>query len=310
MTADEDLPVVPGEGIRNIYSRCPFKIDVFDAQDDRGPLTSATAFFVEYEGDWFLITNGHVVTGLHAFTGEPLPGVSGDRIPRRLRLRLPKHTEFEDRDQYLRTWYACDLYEEEEPTWYVHPTLGHRCDVVARELNWPKGEKRRWHPAINRVSEDRVPVEPGVTVFILGYPKGISIKLGMPIWKSGYVASEPYFPINVEDDPESTRLTGPLEGLPAFFIDSQTRPGMSGSPIIAQYTGTWDRADPYKTPTLDDGLRTNLDDVVFGGTAMEFIGCYSGRIESTELEAGLGICWRKDVIEEIWRFAFARRVGR
>ena len=299
MTADEDLPVVPGEGIRNIYSRCPFKIDVFDADDDKRPLTSATAFFVEYEGDWFIITNGHVVRGLHAFTGEPLDGVSKDRFPQRLRLLLSKHTELEGGDRYIPTAYACDLYVEDQPTWYVHPSLGHRCDVVAREVDWPKEEERLWHPAINRISDDQVPVRPGVTVFILGYPQGISVKLGMPVWKSGYIASEPFFPITVEQDPESERLTGPLEGLPAFFIDSQTRPGMSGAPIIAQYTGTWDRTDPYKTPTLDDGLRTNLDNLVFGDTKSEFIGCYSGRIQSPELDAGLGICWRKDVIEKI-----------
>lgn len=294
--ADKDLPVIPGGGIRNIYSRCPFKIDVFDAHDDRGPLTSATAFFVEYEGDWFIITNGHVVTGRHAFTGQPLPGVAGDRVPRRLRLPLLEHTEHEDGDEYSRTWYACDLYDEDEPTWYMHPSLGHRCDVVAIKSDWPKNKARLWYPAINTISKDRIPVAPGVTVFILGYPKGIDIKLGMPIWKSGYIASEPFFPITVEQDAESKQQTGPLDGLPAFFIDSQTRPGMSGAPIIAQYTGTWDRTDPYKKPTLDSDPQTNL---VIGGTATEFIGCYNGRIQSPELDAGLGICWRKDVIEEI-----------
>ncbi|WP_419923406.1 hypothetical protein [Candidatus Poriferisodalis sp.] len=34
-----------------------------------------------------------------------------------------------------------------------------------------------------------------------------------------------------------------------------------------------------------------------GDTASEFIGCYSGRVQSCELDAGLGICWRRDVIE-------------
>ena len=299
MTADGDLPVVPGDGIRNIYSRCPFKIDVFDAENDTESLGSATAFFVEYQGDWFIITNGHVVTGLHAFTGEPLNGVSKDRFPQRLRLLLPIHTELEGGDRYIPTAYACPLYVEDQPTWYVHPSLGHRCDVVARELDWPKKQERLWHPAVNRISDDQVPVKPGVTVFVLGYPQGISVKLGMPVWKSGYVASEPFFPITVEQDPESKRQTGPLEGLPAFFIDCQTGYGVSGAPIIAQYTGTWDRTDPYTTPTLDDGLRTNLDNLVFGDTKSEFIGCYSGRIRSRELDAGLGICWRKDVIEEI-----------
>ena len=74
---------------------------------------------------------------------------------------------------------------------------------------------------------------------------------------------------------------------------------MSGAPVVAQYTGTWDRTDPYKTPMLEDGPQSNLDNLIVGDTESEFIGCYSGRIQSPELDAGLGICWRKDVIEEI-----------
>lgn len=292
----EDLPLDPGEGIRNIYSRCPFRIDTFDGDKLLG---SATAFFVSYDDDWFMITNGHVVTGLHAFTGQRLSTSLPLSHPRRLRLHLAEYTENDGRGWYQPRMFAYNLYLDDRPKWYVHPALGHRCDVVVMEVDWPKEQKRLWHPAINHVGGDRVPLLPGGPVFILGYPSGISVKLGMPIWKSGYVASEPFFPITVEQDEQSANERGPLEGLPAFFIDSQTRPGMSGAPIIAQYTGTWDRTDPYKTPTLDDGLRTNLDNLVFGDTKSEFIGCYSGRVQSRELDAGLGICWRKDVIEEI-----------
>jgi len=39
--------------------------------------------------------------------------------------------------------------------------------------------------------------------------------------------------------------------LPAFFIDSLTREGMSGSPVFASHTGNWNIKDPYQS--LDPG---------------------------------------------------------
>ncbi|WP_419554111.1 S1 family peptidase [Candidatus Poriferisodalis sp.] len=296
MTIGANFDTLPEGGIRNIYSRCPFKIEVLDG--DR-LLGNATAFFVENDDEWFIITNGHVVTGRHAFTRQRLGDGSPDGYPRRLRLHLPVHVELGEHDGYQPTRLSYDLYADGQPRWYVHPSLGHRCDVVALEARFYKEQKVPWHPAINRISDDRVPVMPGVPVFILGYPKGISVKLGMPIWKSGYVASEPRFPITIEQDSEAAQQQGLLDGLPAFFVDSQTRPGMSGSPIVAQYTGTWNRNDPYGTPTPDEGLQGNLGNLVRGETRSEFIGCYSGRVQSRELDAGLGICWRKDVIDTI-----------
>lgn len=73
-------------------------------------------------------------------------------------------------------------------------------------------------------------------------------------------------------------------------VDSATRRGMSGSAVIGVHTGTWDPKDPHSPERL------GLNHIV--GTAYEFIGCYSARVESSELEAGLGVCWRKEVIEE------------
>ncbi len=192
-----------------------------------------------------------------------------------------------------------NLFQDDKPVWYVHPGLGHKCDVIAIETHWPKQQSHLWHRAINTVSGDRIPVEPGVPVFILGYLRGIEVKLCLPVWKAGYIASEPFFPITLEQDPAKGKERDPLEGLPAFFIDSQTRPGMSGAPVIAQYTGTWDLTDPYKTPSIGGPSPSNMDHLVLGGTATEFVGCYSGRVLSSDLDPGLGLCWRTEVIEEI-----------
>lgn len=54
-------------------------------------------------------------------------------------------------------------------------------------------------------------------VFMLGYPKGLTLQGSIPVWKPGSIASEPLFAI--------------LDGAPAFFVDALTRDGMSGAPV-------------------------------------------------------------------------------
>lgn len=289
---------MPENGVRSIYSQCPFRIDTYYRDSLVG---HATGFFVEYEGSWFIITNGHVVTG-RDFLDRSILSADNPTLgscPTVLRVRVAGYDETVPGGWYQMETLFIELFEDGEPVWYEHPSLGHKCDVVAIDIDWPKDQARLWHRPLNRVDNVRIPVRPGVTVFILGYPLGISVKLDMPIWKSGYIASEPYFPVSLEGESGSKRTQGLLDGLPAFFIDSQTRRGMSGSPVIAQYTGTWDRTDPYKAPSLDGRSSLDLDHLILGDTATEFVGCYSARVLSRELEAGLGLCWHKEVIEEI-----------
>ena len=50
--------------------------------------------------------------------------------------------------------------------------------------------------------------------------------------------------------------------IPAFFIDSLTRSGMSGSPVFARYHGTWDMGDPYRKVDPDEPGFWKRDDIV------------------------------------------------
>ena len=69
-----------------------------------------------------------------------------------------------------------------------------------------------------------------------------------------------------------------------MLIDTATRSGMSGSPVIIKRTGV-------------HGL---VEDERFS-TAAGFVGIYSGRygVSSNKGYVQLGIVWRKEVIEEI-----------
>ncbi len=162
------------------------------------------------------------------------------------------------------------------------------------------------HPAANLIKSRRIPVLPGGEVSVIGFPMSISVGIGLPLWKSGYIASEPHFDIQIGGQ---ISQVGGLNGgttLPAFFIDAQTRTGMSGSPVFANYTGSWDASKPYEGIDFTKPDWLNNDDVFIGSNAKEFVGCYSGRIEPREGDAGLGLCWRRDVIELI---CSCRRVG-
>ena len=124
------------------------------------------------------------------------------------------------------------IYENNQPLWFEHPTMGSFCDVVALPMERPQSCPKFMHNAANRISLGRIPVEPGCTVFIIGFPRSISVGFGLPVWKSGYIASEPYYDVTIGGEP--SELGGVQNGhkLPAFFIDSQTREGMSGSPVL------------------------------------------------------------------------------
>ena len=78
------------------------------------------------------------------------------------------------------------------------------------------------------------------------------------------------------------------ERLPKMFVDTASRPGMSGSPVIFRRTGIHGAKNGELKP----------DSII--GTIQNFVGIYSGRVlGKTELEAQLGIVWKKEVIDEI-----------
>lgn len=263
--------------------------------DEQGVISTGTAFYYVLDEEWFLVTNWHNLTGRHAFTKRALSRPL--RVPEYLKAKFA--TLYGGTGAFTTTAQRVDIYEGSQPMWFEHPELSSTCDVIALPLDRPPNCPPYMHNAANMISSTRIPVEPGCTVFIVGFPMSINVGIGLPIWKSGYIASEPYYDVTIGGDISDL---GGLQGglrVPAFFIDSQTRSGMSGSPVFASYTGAWDTRDPYGPLKFDDPDFWNRDDVVLGGTAKEFVGCYSARIADKEQGAALGLCWRKDVIDLI-----------
>jgi hypothetical protein len=98
----------------------------------------------------------------------------------------------------------------------------------------------------------------GKEVFVLGYPFGqLALRLSLhPIWKRASIATE---------------LDYLVEHLPMFLVDTASRSGMSGSPVI-----------------------------YVAGQFQQFVGVYSGRYGADDLnDVQLGRVWRAPLVQEI-----------
>lgn len=231
-------------------------------------LASGTGFIREEGGAVYLNTNWHNVAGRDPANGAYLSKTLGVpdtitthfRDPGQIGTSRPEHLNLY-RDDALR-----------EPAWYEHPTFGRKVDVVALPLSDNIKSKYRLFP-INAIEFDSgFKEEVADDAFVVGYPFADITYASLPIWKRASLASEPDIDV---------------DHLPKMLIDTATRPGLSGSPVIMQRVGL-------------HGVKVGglTDDTIFG-RIRKFVGVYSGRIGDDELKAQLGIVWKARVISEI-----------
>lgn len=114
----------------------------------------------------------------------------------------------------------------------------------------------------------------GDDAFVLGYPLGLDGGPKLPIWKRASIATEPHYD---------------LEHLPKILIDTATREGMSGAPVIAVQRGL----------IQPRGAKSPAENIF--GTVESFLGVYSGRVGDDGLGAQLGIVWKASAVDEIVR---------
>ncbi len=234
-------------------------------------LGTATAFLWQERGAFYLITNWHVVTCVNPITGEPLSEHAGR--PNMLRMWLnPRVRDFGKVQNDLPIRDA-----EDRPLWFVHPSYRKKVDVVAIPLRF-RGDEPGFelHP-INVLASSPLSIQIGMDVFVLGYPFGAEPP-GFPVWKRGSIASEPQL--------------APL-GYGYMLVDTASRPGMSGAPVIRR---SWSNhvLESGETLPLSNRFETRL------------IGIYSGRRwTKQENDAQLGMVWPESYIPEI--IALGRR---
>lgn len=223
-------------------------------------LGTGTGFVAARDGVPYLITNWHNLAGRNPHTGQPRHPSGG--VP-------DEAVIIHNAQGQLGSWVARTeplMDEDGRPLWFEHPQHGRRVDVVALPLTALDGVELYDYDIWGSGPALRAGVSDGVN--IIGFPFGIAGGGVLGVWVRGFVATEP--DIDFKD-------------LPCFLIDSRTRPGQSGSPVIAYSTGTG--------ATMTDGSM-----VIGGGPYETLLGVYSGRINE---ESDLGFVWKARAVREI-----------
>jgi hypothetical protein len=241
-------------------SRISLHIEVyFNAQS----LGNATGFMCERGGTYYLITNWHVLSGLNPETKNSLS--ENGAIPNKI--KIWHHVKGK-----LGTWVPKEenLLVGGKTIWKEHP-LGGSIDVVALPITAYKDID--FYPLDLQLAQTDLIISPSEPVSIIGFPRGIAAAGKFPIWKTAHIASD---------------LDLDCDGKPIFVVDTTTKPGMSGSPVLARRIGF---------------ARTSRGFVGGGGDLVRFLGIYSGRIDDDGVGDkdlyNLGRVWKSDVLNQI-----------
>jgi hypothetical protein len=238
---------------------------LLDVRFDETSLGSATGFVVDSAIGPLLVTNRHVVTGRDNSTNALLSDTGA--IPNNIIVRHNGHTSEGARLDAVVSARE-DLYSDEVPRWFEHPTLGRRADIVALRLT--NLSQVELYPVDTSDSSIKLVSHPSESVSIIGFPFGKSGPGNFAIWAAGTIASEMQIPYN---------------GLPVFLVDSRSRTGQSGSPVIAYRAGSAEIR--YRTSIFMQGQDAPL---------RQFLGVYSGRIHR---DSDIGMVWTAAALRDL-----------
>jgi hypothetical protein len=161
-------------------------------------------------------------------------------------------TKEEDGRGWLKT-HSIDipLYDGDQALWSEHRTR-QNVDVVAIKFDVTQLADFANRSINTLEQEGRLAAYTGMDCYVLGYPEGMIGPGWTPIWKRGSIATEPDYD---------------FRNMPGFLIDTATRRGMSGSPVIVRHNGVFNPS----------GAAHIAPDAVIG-TVSKFVGIYSGRL--------------------------------
>lgn len=262
-------------------------------------LSIGTGTIYQYENNYFIVTAWHNLTGLHSETLKSLNENLGipDNVVVTLAVSYPNFGT-------TRLSITVPLVDENKSLFFIHPMNWPRIDVAVipfdpaaehlSELQLSTGEKRKIrlslimptadgiHTEICPIQKYLVPdnnvikewlesVEVTEELFIPGYPHNIQDFYAQPVWKRATIASSVQHGWNRE---------------PKFLIDSASKSGMSGSPVL------------YYSPK--GSVRVHGATYQFGQDVAILVGIYVGRLGvEGAADPQIGTVWNQSVIDEI-----------
>lgn len=241
-------------------------------------LATGTCFLWRHNDRLHLVTNWHNLAGRNHLTCDLLSPLGA--LPNCIRVHFWKAMSPPDEEGI----YAGAVVPvvlplvdpaTKLPVWREHLGWGRAVDVAAMDITDVVANFEV--AAVNELEDDAL-LEPHVSqdVFVVGYPFGSIAGAPVPIWKRGTLALEPTYDI---------------DGLPKMFLDTATRPGMSGSVVLARHTIVNRRFDRKNGGSSFGRVPHAELDIV--------IGVYSGRHYPDHEKAQLGIVWKRTCIEQI-----------
>lgn len=262
-------------------------------------LSIGTGVLYQYENKYFIVTAWHNLTGLNSETLKTLSDTGGipDNVVVTLAVRYPNTFTFRDS-------ITLPLMDENQSLFLIHSINWPRVDVAVIpfdpvtehlfELHLSTGEKRSirrplliqmsngiqseicpiqkyYVPNSDVIKEWFESVEVTEELFIPGYPHNIQDYYSQPVWKRATIASSIQYGWNRE---------------PKFLVDSASKSGMSGSPVL------------YYNPK--GTIRVHGRSYQFDRDIAILAGIYVGRmgIEGSE-DPQIGAVWNQSVIDEI-----------
>lgn len=226
----------------------------------------ATCFLWRDSKGCYIVTNWHVLSGRSSHTGQPLLDHGGCPTSIKCKVQIKKANG----KSAMRPVHEMLVDEAGENRWLQHPKFGQDVDIAAVKIETDIGLDTLI--ALNDVDQtEDMDVDVGHDVYILGYPLHPKVAGPLPIWKRGSVASEPGLPIRDR---------------PCLLVDTATRDGMSGAPVIAMSWGGYQNIKGRH--------------IVSGGRFCRLLGVYSGRLGADKIgEVQLGVTWWAELISDV-----------
>jgi hypothetical protein len=237
-------------------------------------LAGATGFIWKRRDRFYLITNWHVFSALDFFTKAYLS--EGGSRPNKIRCHFLIRVGLYERELIDIPIRDAD----DQPLWLIHSAQARwPLDIVALPLDYEGLKTRVALLPVNELAPGKIAIMIGMEAFILGYPFG-SKPPAFPVWKRGSIASEP----------DLVRLTTGY-----YLVDTASRPGMSGSPVILR---------SWSNHILESMMWTTNNDQ---RPIDRIIGVYSGRLQPEDgrlksEDPQIGIVWHVEYIDEIIDF--------